>query len=54
MFIKQDECVVENFRSDNASRLSISLCVLGIVAIGLISGIYDQIFEYSHGLLFGF
>ena len=53
MFIKQDECVVESFRSDNASRLSISLCVLGIVVIGLISGIYDQIFEYSHGL-FGF
>jgi len=53
MFIKQDECVVESFRSDNASRLSILLCVLGIVVIGLISGIYDQIFEYSHGL-FGF
>ena len=50
MFIKQDECLIENFRSDNASRLSISLCVLGIVVIGLISGIYDQIFEYTYSL----
>ena len=53
MFIHQDDCVVEGFRSDSASRLSISLCVAGIVAIGLISVIYDQIFEYSQGL-FGF
>lgn len=47
MFIRQDDCQIEGFRSDNAMRLSISLCVAGILAIGIVSVIYDQIFSFS-------
>ncbi|MCD7710352.1 MAG: NADH-quinone oxidoreductase subunit N [Porphyromonadaceae bacterium] len=50
MFIRQDDCIIPPLRSDGASRLSLSICVLGIIATGLLSCIYSSL----NGLAFGF
>ena len=50
MFIKQDDCVVPAIQSDGASKFSISLCVLGVVVIGLLSCIYTSITPLSFGM----
>ena len=50
MFIKQDDCAVPAIQSDGASKLSISLCVLGVVVIGLLSCIYTSITPLSFGM----
>lgn len=50
MFIRQDDCVIPAIQSDGASKLSISLCVLGVLLVGLISGIYSSIAPLSFGM----
>lgn len=50
MFIKQDDCAVPVIQSDGASKFSISLCVLGVVVIGLLSCIYTSITPLSFGM----
>ena len=50
MFIHQDDCVIPSFQSSGALRLSISVCVLGIVLLGIISVIYTQIYQVSFGV----
>ena len=50
MFIRQDDCVIPTIQSDGASKLSISLCVLGVLLVGLISGIYSSITPLSFGM----
>ena len=50
MFIRQDDCVIPTIQSDGASKLSISLCVLGVLLVGLISGIYSSIVPLSFGM----
>ena len=50
MFIKQDDCAVPAIQSDGASKFSISLCVLGVVVIGLLSCIYTSITPLSFGM----
>ena len=43
MFLRQDDCVIERIDSHWTERLGLILCVLGIVLIGLASGIYAHI-----------
>ena len=50
MFIKTSENPIENFKSDNMTRIGLFICTIGILILGLISPIY----EYINGISFGF
>lgn len=50
MFISQDDCSISRFRSDNSMRLSLVVCVAGILFVGLFSIIYEQISYLSFGM----
>ena len=43
MFLRQDDCVIPNFKSHWTERTGLILCVLGIIFIGLLSCIYASI-----------
>ena len=43
MFLRQDDCVIPTIKSHWTERTGLILCVLGIIFIGLISGIYAYI-----------
>ncbi len=50
MFIKQDDCAIPALKSDIASRINISVCVLGVLIIGLLSCIYSVINSQAFGM----
>lgn len=43
MFINSNDNPIGAFRSDNYTRLSLTLCCLGIVFLGVVSAVYNQI-----------
>ena len=44
MFIKEREPdAVERFSSDNYNKFALIICTLGILAVGILSGIYQNI-----------
>ena len=45
MWISPEKPVIESFRSSRCSRVSLGLCVLGIVFLGLVSPIYDWLYS---------
>ncbi len=45
MFISDDECQITKFRSANSERLALLMCVFGIIFVGLLSCVYDFIFQ---------
>ena len=47
MFIRKSELPIPHFKSDLYMRLGLALTVIGIVAIGLFSPIYNHIFQLS-------
>ena len=48
MFINtENECVIPAFRSDNASRVSLVVCVAGIVLLGIASCVYGYFADLS-------
>ena len=47
MYINPNEHPVEAFKSDGWTRVSLLACTLGIVAVGIISGIYDGINAFA-------
>jgi NADH-quinone oxidoreductase subunit N len=47
MFIRKSELPIPHFRSDLYMQLGLALTVIGILAIGLFSPIYQHIFELS-------
>lgn len=47
MFIDANDNPVPRFRSSNMMRLALIICVLGIFAVGFMSGIFDHIIEIS-------
>lgn len=50
MYINPNDQPVASFKSDAYTRLSLILCTLGIVAVGLVSGIYDGINIFAFGV----
>ena len=40
MFIRQDDCVIPYIDSHLTEELALTICVLGIMAVGVASGIY--------------
>ncbi len=50
MFITPNEQPIAAFKSDNYMRLSLILCTAGVLAIGIISSIYDGINLFGFGI----
>ena len=50
MFITPNENPVPAFRSDRGTRLSLLLCLAGIIALGIVSSVFDGIGLYSFGM----
>ena len=45
MYIKKTETPLPTFRSDKNTKLALALCTVGIVAFGILSAIYEWIFN---------
>jgi len=50
MFIRQDECAIPTIKSACPERISMILCVLGIILIGLVSCIYVYLTEATESV----
>ncbi|MDR1225182.1 MAG: NADH-quinone oxidoreductase subunit N [Tannerella sp.] len=50
MFINENEAPVPSFRSDGYTRASLVICLLGILLIGIVSGIFDSIHLFGFGI----
>ena len=50
MFITPNESPVPTFRSDTSTRISLVLCLAGVIALGLASTVFDGINLYTFGL----
>lgn len=50
MFINKNETAIEPIRSDAYTRISLVACTAGILALGIISAIYEQIGNFSFGV----
>ena len=50
MFITPSEEPIATFRSDNYTRLSLALCMAGVLLLGVVSAVYDGINALAFGL----
>ena len=50
MYITPNDTPIAAFRSDCSTRLSLALCTAGIIALGLISAVYDGLHLYAFGM----
>ncbi len=50
MFINANDAPIASFKSDGSTRLSLALCLAGIIALGLASCIFDGINLYTFGI----
>ena len=50
MYINPNEEPIPTFRSDNYTKVSLVLCTLGIIALGIASCIYQGIDKFSFGM----
>jgi hypothetical protein len=50
MFLNKSENPIEPIKSDTAIRISLVICVAGIILAGLFSGIFDGINMIGMGL----
>lgn len=50
MFITPNDSPVAAFRSDTSTRISLVLCLAGVIALGLASTVFDGINLYTFGL----
>lgn len=50
MFIRKNETPIEPIRSDIYTRISLIICTTGILVLGLISTIYENIGNFSFGV----
>lgn len=50
MFINKNDNPIETIRSDVYTRISLIACTVGVIAIGLISAIYDNLGTFSFGV----
>ena len=49
MFIRQDDCVIESFKSHWTEKAGMIICVLGIVLLGIVSCVYTFIAGIAEG-----
>ena len=50
MFLNKSENPIETVKSDFPVKLSLVVCVLGILLVGLFSNIFSQIGMFSFGM----
>ena len=50
MFITPNDSPIATFRSDCGTRISLVLCLAGVIALGLVSSVFDGISLFSFGL----
>ena len=50
MYITPNDEPIAPFRSDRMTRISLGLCLAGVVLLGLVSAVYDGINLYAFGL----
>ena len=50
MFIDKNDSPIAPLRSDNYTRISLIACTAGIIALGLLSSIYENITAFSFGV----
>ena len=50
MYIKPNEQPIAAFRSDSYTKVSLALCTLGIIGLGIASIIYQTIDKYAFGM----
>lgn len=49
MFIHQDECKIANFKSACSERVAMWICVAGIIALGIVSCVYNSLLDLTNG-----
>ena len=50
MYISPNDTPISYFKSDNYTKLSIIVCVAGVLLLGVVSSVYEFINSYSFGL----
>lgn len=50
MYIQPNDAPIAPFKSDCYTRVSLAICLIGIIGFGLVSAIYDSIHALSFGL----
>lgn len=50
MYINKNENPIATFKSDNYTKVSLAICLIGIVGLGLASIVYETINAFSYGL----
>lgn len=50
MYIIPNDAPIATFQSDCSTRISLALCTAGIIALGLISAVYDGLHLYAFGM----
>lgn len=50
MYITPNEHPIAHFRSDSYTRISLVLCIAGVLALGIISAVYDGINVFAFGM----
>lgn len=50
MYINPNDEPIEKFKSDGYTKISLVICVAGVVLLGLVSAVYDSINLFSFGL----
>ena len=50
MYIKPNDRPIASFRSDNYTRISLAVCVAGVILLGIVSAVYDGINVFTFGM----
>jgi NADH-quinone oxidoreductase subunit N len=50
MFINENESPIEKFSSDSYMKISLVICLIGIIVLGLTSGVYESLNLVSFGM----
>ena len=50
MYITPNDAPVAPFRSDRYTRISLALCMAGVLLLGVVSAVYDGINAFAFGL----
>ncbi len=50
MYIMPGDAPIAAFRSDRYTRVSLALCMAGVLLLGIVSAVYDGINAFAFGL----